>query len=104
MKLCDIQIITADGTFGDKPVSYTHLDVYKRQVLNGEEIDKVRATILINGALNAKIVGQSAHTIAALAGVEDAVQHHHALLGSADHAVVKGLGMDDGRNRQQRCV
>ena len=39
-------------------------------VLNGEEIDKIRATILINGALNAKIVGQSAHTIAALAGVD----------------------------------
>ena len=39
-------------------------------VLNAEEIDKVRAAILINGALNAKIVGQSAHTIAALAGVD----------------------------------
>lgn len=39
-------------------------------VLNAEEADKVRATILINGALNAKIVGQSAHTIAALAGVD----------------------------------
>ena len=38
--------------------------------LKGEELDKVRHTILINGALNAKIVGQSAHTIAALAGVE----------------------------------
>ena len=38
--------------------------------LQGEELDKVRHTILINGALNAKIVGQSAHTIAALAGVE----------------------------------
>ena len=37
--------------------------------LNPEEIEKVRSTILINGALNAKIVGQSAHTIAALAGV-----------------------------------
>ncbi len=34
------------------------------------EIDKVRKTIIINGALNAKIVGQKAHTIAALAGVE----------------------------------
>ena len=33
-------------------------------------LDKVRKTILINGALNAKIVGQSAHTIAALAGVD----------------------------------
>ena len=38
--------------------------------LKGEELDKVRHTILINGALNAKIVGQSAHTIAALAGVD----------------------------------
>ena len=37
--------------------------------LKGEELDKVRKTIIINGALNAKIVGQSAHTIAALAGV-----------------------------------
>ena len=34
------------------------------------EIDKVRKTILVNGALNAKIVGQKAHTIAKLAGVE----------------------------------
>ena len=38
--------------------------------LQGDELDKVRHTILINGALNAKIVGQSAHTIAALAGVD----------------------------------
>ena len=37
--------------------------------LNTEELDKVRHTILINGALNAKIVGQSAHRIAELAGV-----------------------------------
>ena len=38
--------------------------------LKGEELDKVRKTIIINGSLNAKIVGQSAHKIAALAGVE----------------------------------
>ena len=38
--------------------------------LTPEELDKVRKTIIINGALNAKIVGQSAHKIAALAGVE----------------------------------
>ena len=59
--------------------------MYKRQVyeqakkefadrgcylLNPEETEKVRKTILINGALNAKIVGQSAHTIANLAGVK----------------------------------
>ena len=39
-------------------------------LLNPEETEKVRKTIIINGALNAKIVGQKAHTIAALAGVE----------------------------------
>ena len=39
-------------------------------LLNPEETEKVRKTILINGALNAKIVGQSAHTIANLAGVK----------------------------------
>ena len=37
--------------------------------LQGEETDKVRKTIIINGALNAKIVGQKAVTIAALSGV-----------------------------------
>ena len=37
-------------------------------ILTPEETEKVRNTILINGALNAKIVGQSAHTIAKLAG------------------------------------
>ncbi len=38
--------------------------------LNKTETEKVRKTILINGALNAKIVGQKAATIAALAGVK----------------------------------
>ena len=39
-------------------------------ILNDEETEKVRKTIIINGALNAKIVGQKAYTIAKLAGVE----------------------------------
>ncbi len=38
--------------------------------LKKDETEKVRKTILINGALNAKIVGQSAYTIASLAGVK----------------------------------
>ena len=37
--------------------------------LKGKELDKVREVILINGALNAKIVGQSAARIAEMAGV-----------------------------------
>ncbi|MBR2890256.1 MAG: bifunctional acetaldehyde-CoA/alcohol dehydrogenase [Oscillospiraceae bacterium] len=39
-------------------------------VLSAEACGKLRDTILVNGALNAKIVGQSAHAIAALAGVD----------------------------------
>ena len=38
--------------------------------LSPEETEKVRKTIIINGALNAKIVGQSAAKIAELAGVK----------------------------------
>lgn len=38
--------------------------------LNAEQIDKVRATILINGSINAKIVGQSAPSIAKICGFE----------------------------------
>jgi len=37
-------------------------------ILNAEELQKVRDIILINGSINAKIVGQSAFTIAQLAG------------------------------------
>ena len=38
--------------------------------LSSSEIKKVRKTIIINGAVNAKIVGQKAPTIAKLAGIE----------------------------------
>lgn len=38
-------------------------------ILKKNEIDSVRKTILINGGLNAKIVGQSAHKIAELSGI-----------------------------------
>lgn len=38
--------------------------------LKEDELDKVRKVILINGALNAKIVGQKAATIADMAGVQ----------------------------------
>ena len=38
--------------------------------LSKDETEKVRKTIIINGALNAKIVGQKATAIAALSGIE----------------------------------
>ena len=51
--------------------------------LNPEETEKVRKTIIINGALNAKIVGQKAHTIAALAGV-DVPENTKILIGEVE--------------------
>ncbi|MCM1368073.1 MAG: bifunctional acetaldehyde-CoA/alcohol dehydrogenase [Roseburia sp.] len=52
-------------------------DAFKKELeyrgayfLDAEQIDKVRATILINGSVNAKIVGQSAAAIARLCGFE----------------------------------
>ena len=38
--------------------------------LSGEDLDKVRSVILVNGALNGKIVGRSAREIAAICGVQ----------------------------------
>ncbi len=52
-------------------------------ILKPAETEKVRKTILINGALNAKIVGQKAHTIAALAGV-DVPEDTKILIGEVD--------------------
>ncbi len=49
-------------------------------ILTEEEAEKVRAILLVNGTVNAKIVGQSAHTIAALAGVE-VPEHTKILIG-----------------------
>jgi len=60
-------VILLDSIYEEAKAEFIKRGCY---VLNEEECEKVRGTILINGALNARIVGQSAHTIAALAGVE----------------------------------
>ncbi len=51
--------------------------------LSPEETEQVRKTILINGALNAKIVGQSAYRIAQLAGVT-VPEHTKILIGEVE--------------------
>lgn len=56
--------------------------------LKGEELDKVRKTIIINGALNAKIVGQKAHTIATLAGV-DVPESTKILIGEVENVHIE---------------
>ena len=60
-------VIVLDKVYDAVKAEFTKRGCY---ILNNEEIEKVRKTIIINGALNAKIVGQSAYTIAKLAGVE----------------------------------
>ena len=49
----------------------------------GEELDKVRKTILVNGALNNKIPGKSAYEIAKLAGV-DVPENTKILIGEVE--------------------
>ncbi len=60
-------VIVLDGVYEAVKSEFKYRGCY---FLNEEETEKVRKTIIINGALNAKIVGQKAHTIAALAGVD----------------------------------
>ena len=60
-------VIVLDKIYDKVKKEFAALGCY---FLNPEETEKVRKTILINGALNAKIVGQKAATIAELAGVK----------------------------------
>lgn len=60
-------VIVADKIYAKVKKEFAARGCY---ILKPEEADKVRKTILINGSLNAKIVGQSAYKIAELAGVK----------------------------------
>ena len=60
-------VIVLDSIYDEVKKEFTKRGCY---FLNSKETEKVRKTIIIDGALNAKIVGQKAHTIAKLAGVE----------------------------------
>ena len=59
-------VIVLDSIYDQVKAEFEKRGCY---MLNAEETEKVRKTIIINGALNAKIVGQKAHTIASLSGV-----------------------------------
>ena len=60
-------VIVLDKVYDKVKKEFAYRNCY---FLNEEEIEKVRKTIIINGSLNSKIVGQSAYKIAKLAGVE----------------------------------
>ncbi|MBP3435000.1 MAG: bifunctional acetaldehyde-CoA/alcohol dehydrogenase [Clostridia bacterium] len=59
-------VIALDAVYDAVKAEFTARGCY---FLSAEETEKLRKTIIINGALNAKIVGQKPVTIAALAGV-----------------------------------
>ncbi len=60
-------VIVLDGVYDKAKKEFADRGCY---FLSPEETEKVRKTILINGALNAKIVGQKPVTIAKLAGFD----------------------------------
>ncbi|MBQ7901382.1 MAG: aldehyde dehydrogenase family protein, partial [Clostridia bacterium] len=59
-------VIVADSIYSKVKKEFADRGCY---FLTKDETDKVRKVIIINGTLNAKIVGQTAHTIASLAEV-----------------------------------
>ncbi|MCH5148849.1 MAG: bifunctional acetaldehyde-CoA/alcohol dehydrogenase [Clostridiales bacterium] len=87
--------------------------------LDSDELDKVRKTIIINGSLNAKIVGQTAHKIAALAGV-DVPENTKILIGEVESvdvseefaheklspvlAMYRASSFDDALNKADRLI
>ncbi|GIM28167.1 aldehyde-alcohol dehydrogenase [Clostridium polyendosporum] len=73
-------VIALDSVYDEVKNEFAERGAY---ILKGEEIDKVRNVILVNGALNAKIVGQSAYKIAQLAGV-DAPETAKVLIGEVE--------------------
>ncbi len=73
-------VIVLDGVYEQAKKEFADRGCY---FLNPEETEKVRKTILINGALNAKIVGQKPVTIAKLAGF-DVPQDAKILIGEVE--------------------
>ena len=60
-------VTVLDGIYDAVKAEFAYRGCY---FLKKNEIKKLRKTILINGSVNAKIVGQSAYTIAQMAGVD----------------------------------
>ena len=73
-------VTVLEGVYEEVKKEFAYRGCY---FLKPDEIEKVRKTIIINGALNAKIVGQKAHTIAKLAGV-DVPENTKILIGEVE--------------------
>lgn len=60
-------VIVLDGIYDQVKAEFKKRGCH---ILSKSETEKIRKIIIINGSLNAKIVGQTAHTIAAMADVK----------------------------------
>ncbi len=78
-------VIVPDSIYGAVRQEFACRGCY---FLQGDEVDRVGEVILVNGSLNAKIVGQSAHTIAQMAGVE-VPENTKILMGEVDSVGVE---------------
>ena len=68
-------VIVDKSIYGEVKKEFEYRGCY---FLNDKELEKVRKTIIVNGALNPKIVGQTAYDIAKLSGVD--VAHETKIL------------------------
>ena len=109
-------VIVADKIYNKVKKEFIARGCY---VLKTDEADKVRKTIIINGSLNAKIVGQSAVKIAELAGVK-VPANTKILIGEAESvepseefaheklspvlAMYRAVDFDDALNKADRLV
>ncbi len=109
-------VIVLGNVYDKVKAEFKNRDCY---FLNKEETEKVRKTIIINGALNAKIVGQSAYTIAKLAGVK-VDEKAKILIGEVESvelseefaheklspvlAMYKAKDFDDALNKAERLI
>jgi len=60
-------VTVLDAVYDEAKAEFARRGCY---FLNPEELESVRKTIIVNGGLNARIVGQTACTIAGMAGIE----------------------------------
>ena len=109
-------VIVSDKIYDKVKKEFAYRGCY---FLKEGEIDKVRKTIIINGALNAKIVGQSAYTIAKLAGV-DVPESTKIIIGEVESvdiseefaheklspvlAMYRAADFDDALNKAERLI
>lgn len=73
-------VIVLDSIYEEVKKEFSDRGAY---ILNEEEIDKVRIAIMKNGSINSAIVGQSAFTIATLAGIT-VPEHAKILIGEVE--------------------